>query len=195
MTEMTEIIEKPTHTKQHGKLYDSFASESDPNKVDSTHTYYILIGRYSRKGLCLKFPMKKDTSKNELIEKLSENIFKPNLEGRNIVIPYKVFYKIEITSGADDQMASEEKTEEAREMCIIRYCLVIPRELIIQLKANGIEKAYFYVGLDEIKTGQLPFAVIAEEPPDNMVAKHTPDGEPAPYKTAKLYMNELLLIE
>ena len=161
-----------------GPRFNLCASKNDQSKLDSLQTYYILVGRYSRIGTCLGIKLNPEVTNDELIDRIKSNLFIPTINESNIIIPYDI--------SATVYSNNLEKLE------IILHHLKLPCALIKQLKSLGIEKAHFYVGKDEKKTGKLPFSVLYTEPSDNEIAKMNCMDMEAPFKTNQICIDDLL---
>lgn len=161
-----------------GSRFNLYSSQNDKSKLDSSFTYHILVGRYSRIGTCYQIKMNQEVTNEGLIDRIKSNLLLPTIQNSSIIIPYD----ISATVYSDNL----EKLE------IILHHLQLPCQLITQLKALGIEKVNFYVGKDEKKTGKLPFLVINEEPSDNEIAKMNFMDAEAPFKTNLICIDDLL---
>ena len=78
--QMTEVKTNDSPTEMKGNLFSTCVSEKDPNKVDSSRTYYVLVGRYARTSVCMSMQLREDVQKNEFIEIIANNILKPSFE-------------------------------------------------------------------------------------------------------------------
>ena len=186
---MTDHSKSNTNACQfEGSLFEKYGSPHDPSKLDSSHTYHILVGRFSRQCVLIKIPLNEGNTKEKLIEKMSPKILQPIKHNDSIVINYKLLF-LDITSEENEEKDINKKKED---LCLFLYSLTVPRLLIEKLKFNGIENGYFYVGKNETKNGQLPFSILPEEPEEEYLAKYNTKGEPAPFKTQKWKMADLL---